>query len=125
MCELCFARMVLRDLRAGDDHHAVLTLRTGVFLLDVGHVVVKCFGRHRKPPPSERGNAPQPGEHVLCGKDVVGDGKNVEPFRLPVQVDDVAQRQAPVAPRRVYMEVAEQEGLVSRHVMSGAYVTME
>ena len=65
---------------------------------------------------------PSRAEQILLGEDVVGNRKNVEPLGLPVQVDDVAQRQPSVAPRRVYMEVAQQERLVSRHVMSGANV---
>ena len=34
---------------------------------------------------------------------------------LAVEIDDLAERQPPVAPRRVDVEVAEQERLVSRH----------
>ena len=116
------ADVVLRDLGARNDDHAVLPLRARAFLLDVGHVVVERLRRHRKPPPAERRHAPEPAEQILLREDVIGDREHVELFRLPVQIDHLAQRQPPVAPRRVYMEIAQQEGLVSRHVMSGANV---
>src|SRR5688572_19705897 len=114
--------MVLRHLGAGNDDHAVLTLGARALLLDVRHVVVEHLRRNRKPPPAERRHAPEPAEQVLLCEDVIGDRKDVELFSLPVEVDHLAQSQPPVAPRRVYMEIAQQVWLVSRHVMSGANV---
>ena len=54
-------------------------------------------------------------------QDVIGDREHVELLRLAVQIDHFAEREPPVAPGRVHMEVAEQEGFVSRHA-SGAHV---
>ena len=75
----------------GDHEHSVLPLCACALLLDVGHVVVECLRGNRKR------------------------------RRLTVEIDNVAQRQPPVAPSRLYMEIAQQERLVSRHV-SGSNV---
>ena len=123
MCELCLARIWFCVTSApGMTTMPYCRLRAHAFLLDVGHVVVERLRRDREPPPAERRHASKPSEQIFFCEDVIGDRKDVELFSLPVQVDHFAQRQTPVAPRRVYMEIAQQKGLVSRHRMSGANV---
>ena len=47
---------------------------------------------------------------------MIGDGDHVEAAGLPVEIDQLAQRQAAVAPCGVGVEVAQQVRFVSRHV---------
>jgi hypothetical protein len=66
-------------------------------------------------PPAERGDAPGARQQVSLHQNVVGDRDDVELPRPPVEINRVAQAEAPVAPAGVHVEVAEQEWLVSRH----------
>ncbi len=110
------ADMVLRDLGAGNHQQIVQALRSLGFGGDVGHVGLEPILGDREVAQTERRQAPGPAEQIALHQDVIGDGDDVEAAGLAVQVDDLADRQPPVAPRRMHMKIAEQKRLVSRHV---------
>ncbi len=115
------ADVILRDLGAGNDEQSVLPPGARRLLLDVRQIIVEGFLSDRKLPPAECRDAPKSPQQILSSKNVIGDREDVEPSCSPVEIDDFAEREPPVTPRRVYMEVAEQEGFVAGH-RSGAHV---
>ncbi len=66
-------------------------------------------------PAAERGDAAGAREQIALHENVIGDGDDIELPRLPVQIDDLPHREPAVAPARVHVEVAEEEGLVAGH----------
>jgi hypothetical protein len=111
-------QLVLCDLGTRDDQQVVLSARALGFLPHLGEVGLELFLGDAETPLAERGEAAGTREQILPHQDVIGDRDHVEPARAPVQVDGLAQGQAPVTPPRVHVEVAEQEWLVARHVRS-------
>src|SRR5262249_50839292 len=56
------------------------------------------------------------GQQIALHQNVIGDCDHVEAPGLPVQIDDLPDGEAAVAPPRVNVKVAQQERLVPRHV---------
>ena len=76
-------------------------------------VRVEPLGGDRELAPPECGQARHAAQQIALHQDVIGDRNDVEPSGPAVQIHDLANRQATVAPARVYVEVAEEKRLVS------------
>ena len=117
MCAFFFARTWLRVISgAGQHQHAVEPSGADCFLGDFAEVFPEGLLGDREAAPSERGDAARPCEEVLPPQHVVRDGHDVEGAGLTVEIDQLANAQASVAPRRVGVEVAQEERLVPGHV---------
>ena len=110
------ADVILRDLGAGDDQQVIETARALRLRGDVGEIRLEPRLGDREVAPPERRHPRDPRQQILLHQDVVGDRDDVEASGLPVEIDDLAQRQTPIAPPRVDVEVAEQKRFVPRHI---------
>ena len=79
-------------------------------------ISVETLGRHRELLSPEREETRGTAQHVALHEDVVRDRDHVEPPRPSVQIDDLADRQAAVAPLRVDVEVAQEKRFVAWHL---------
>src|SRR5262249_2007134 len=66
-------------------------------------------------PLTEGRDASRARERVVVPEDVIGDRDDVEVPRLSIKIDEFADRQPAIAPRRVRMEIAEEKRFESRH----------
>ncbi len=109
------ANVVLCDFGARNHQHAVLAFCARGFLFYGGNVVVERLRSNGELPPAECRHPSEPTEKIFLAQDMVGDREHVKLACPAVEIHHLAKRQPAVAPRRVYMEVAQQKGLVSRH----------
>ena len=95
---LLAADVVLRDLGAGN-HQQIVELpraaRLGGDLLEIG---LEALLGDRELAAAERQQPAGARQQIALHQDVIGDRDHVEPPRLAVQIDDLAQRQPAVAP---------------------------
>ena len=95
---------VARELAAGEDDHPVRVPGAPRLALDLGAVGVEVVLRDREPAAVR-----DLSEKRVRVDDVVGDGDDVV-AGAPEEVDDLGDRQAPVRPGRVHVEVGQQHG---------------
>lgn len=110
--------MVLRDFGAGDQEQRILAFGACGFLFDVRHVVVEGFLRDREPPLSQSGDPSKTREEILLCQNVIGNREDVEFLGLAVQINDLTKAEPSIAPRCVYMEIAQEKRLVPGHAQA-------
>ena len=89
--------------------------RAPPFRLNVGEVGAEALFAEAEIPRSERRHPAEARQQVPLHQNVVGDGDHIELAGLAIEIDDLAQRQAAVAPPGVHVKIAQQERFVPRH----------
>ena len=110
------ADVILRDLGTWNDQQIVQTLGARRFGVDVIEVVCESVFGDGKVTAPQRQEPSSARQQIPFHENVVGDRDHVESLCPSIKVEDVAQRQATIAPLRVHVKVAEEKWFVAGHV---------